>query len=80
VLRAIKEWQAIMAHLRRLPVKNPGELRVIRWNSAAEVRAIKVGGGGLMPRLCRAVLVLRGQSQGVDLSEQDGHLIPTGER
>ena len=40
----IKEWQAIMDHLRGLPVKNPGELPVISVDDrAAEVRAIKVG-------------------------------------
>jgi 5'-nucleotidase len=40
----IKEWQAIMDHLRRLPVKNAGELPVIPVDDrAAEVRAIKVG-------------------------------------
>ncbi len=40
----IKEWQAIMDHLRKLPVKNKGELPVIPVDErAAEVRAIKVG-------------------------------------
>ena len=40
----IKEWQAIMDHLRRLPVKAKGELPVIPVDArAAEVRAIKVG-------------------------------------
>ncbi len=40
--REIKEWQAIMDHLRRLPVKNKGELPVIPVDArAAEVRAIK---------------------------------------
>jgi len=40
----IKEWQAIMDHLRRLPVKSKGELPVIPVDErAAEVRAIKVG-------------------------------------
>jgi 5'-nucleotidase len=40
----IKEWQAIMDHLRRLPVKNAGELPVIPVDErAAEVRAIKAG-------------------------------------
>ena len=40
----IKEWQAIMDHLRRLPVKNKGELPIIPVDErAAEVRAIKVG-------------------------------------
>ena len=43
-VREIKEWQAIMDHLRSLPVKNPGELPVIPVDErAAEVRAIKVG-------------------------------------
>ena len=43
-VREIKEWQAIMDHLRRLPVKNPGELPVIPVDErAAEVRAIAVG-------------------------------------
>jgi 5'-nucleotidase len=38
----IKEWQAIMDHLRSLPVKNPGELPVIPVDERAmEVRAIK---------------------------------------
>jgi len=42
--REIKEWQAIMDHLRRLPVKNKGELPVIPVDErASEVRAIKVG-------------------------------------
>ena len=42
--REIKEWQAIMDHLRNLPVKNKGELPVIPVDArAAEVRAIKVG-------------------------------------
>jgi 5'-nucleotidase len=41
--REIKEWQAIMDHLRSLPVKNAGELPVIPVDErAAEVRAIKV--------------------------------------
>jgi 5'-nucleotidase len=40
----IKEWQAIMDHLRGLPVKNKGDLPVIPVDArAAEVRAIKVG-------------------------------------
>jgi len=40
----IKEWQAIMDHLRSLPVKNKGELPVIPVDErAAEVRAIKAG-------------------------------------
>ncbi|MGA2255590.1 MAG: bifunctional UDP-sugar hydrolase/5'-nucleotidase [Thermoguttaceae bacterium] len=43
-VREIKEWQAIMDHLRSLPVKNPGELPIIPVDErAAEVRAIKVG-------------------------------------
>jgi len=43
-IREIKEWQAIMDHLRSLPVKSPGELPVIPVDErAAEVRAIKVG-------------------------------------
>ncbi|QOT77998.1 bifunctional metallophosphatase/5'-nucleotidase [Cupriavidus basilensis] len=43
-LREIKEWQAIMDHLRRLPVKSKGELPVIPVDErAAEVRAIKMG-------------------------------------
>ena len=42
--REIKEWQAIMDHLRRLPVKNKGELPVIPVDArAAEMRAIKAG-------------------------------------
>jgi 5'-nucleotidase len=42
--REIKEWQAIMDHLRSLPAKNKGELPVIPVDErAAEVRAIKVG-------------------------------------
>jgi 5'-nucleotidase len=43
-VREIKEWQAIMDHLRALPVKSPGELPVIPVDErAAEVRAIKAG-------------------------------------
>jgi 5'-nucleotidase len=43
-VREIKEWQAIMDHLRSLPAKKPGELPVIPVDErAAEVRAIKVG-------------------------------------
>jgi 5'-nucleotidase len=43
-VQEIKEWQAIMDHLRSLPVKNKGELPVIPVDErAAEVRAIKVG-------------------------------------
>ena len=42
--REIKEWQAIMDHLRRLPVTKPGDLPVIPVDErAGEVRAIKVG-------------------------------------
>ena len=42
VLREIKEWQAIMDHLRQLPVKKPGELPIIPVDErAAEVRAIR---------------------------------------
>ncbi len=42
--REIKEWQAIMDHLRRLPVTKPGELPVIPVDErAAEVRALKAG-------------------------------------
>jgi 5'-nucleotidase len=43
-VREIKEWQAIMDHLRSLPVKSAGELPVIPVDErAAEVRAIKEG-------------------------------------
>jgi 5'-nucleotidase/UDP-sugar diphosphatase len=43
-VQEIKEWQAIMDHLRRLPVTSPGELPVIPVDARAnEVRAIKVG-------------------------------------
>ena len=43
-VREIKEWQAIMDHLRSLPVKNKGELPTIPVDErAAEVRAIKAG-------------------------------------
>ncbi|MBZ5537933.1 MAG: 5'-nucleotidase C-terminal domain-containing protein [Acidobacteriia bacterium] len=43
-VQEIKEWQAIMDHLRSLPVKSKGELPVIPVDErAAEVRAIKVG-------------------------------------
>jgi 5'-nucleotidase len=43
-VREIKEWQAIMDHLRTLPVKGKGELPVIPVDEpAAENRAIKVG-------------------------------------
>jgi hypothetical protein len=42
-VREIKEWQAIMDHLRSLPVKSAGELPTIPVDErAAEVRAIKV--------------------------------------
>ena len=41
-VREIKEWQAIMDHLRSLPVKSAGELPTIPVNErAAEVRAIR---------------------------------------
>jgi 5'-nucleotidase len=41
-VREIKEWQAIMDHLRSLPVKNSDELPMIPVDErAAEVRAIK---------------------------------------
>ena len=41
-VQEIKEWQAIMDHLRTLPVKNKGELPMIPVDErAAEVRAIK---------------------------------------
>jgi len=43
-VREIKEWQAIMDHLRSLPVKKKGDLPTIPVDGrAAEVRAIKVG-------------------------------------
>jgi 5'-nucleotidase len=43
-VREIKEWQAIMDHLRSLPVKKPGELPMIPVDErAVEVRAIKAG-------------------------------------
>ena len=42
--RETKEWQALMDHLRSLPVKKKGELPVIPVDArAAEVRAIKAG-------------------------------------
>jgi 5'-nucleotidase/UDP-sugar diphosphatase len=42
--REIKEWQAIMDHLRSLPVKSKGELPVIPVDERSkEVRAIKIG-------------------------------------
>jgi 5'-nucleotidase len=43
-VQEIKEWEAIMDHLRSLPVKRPGDLPILvidEW--AKEVRAIKVG-------------------------------------
>jgi 5'-nucleotidase/UDP-sugar diphosphatase len=44
VVREIKEWQAVMDHLRALPVKSGGKLPVIPVDErAAEVRAIKLG-------------------------------------
>jgi 5'-nucleotidase / UDP-sugar diphosphatase len=43
-VQEIKEWQAIMDHLRSLPVKKKGELPVIPVDErAAEARAIKEG-------------------------------------
>lgn len=43
-VQEIKEWQAIMDHLRSLPVKTKGDLPVIPVDErAAEVRAIKAG-------------------------------------
>jgi 5'-nucleotidase/UDP-sugar diphosphatase len=43
-VQEIKEWQAIMDHLRSLPVKTKGELPMIPVDErAAEVRAIKEG-------------------------------------
>jgi 5'-nucleotidase len=43
-VREIKEWQAIMDHLRKLPVKGQGKLPVVPVDArAAEVRASKVG-------------------------------------
>jgi 5'-nucleotidase / UDP-sugar diphosphatase len=43
-VREIKEWQAIMDHLRSFPVKAAGELpTVVIDDRAKEVRAIKVG-------------------------------------
>jgi 5'-nucleotidase len=43
-VREIKEWQAIMDHLRSLPVEKRGELATIPVDErAAEVRAIKEG-------------------------------------
>jgi len=49
--REIKEWQAIMDHLKRLPVKKKGELPMIPVDERAkEVRAIKVADGVLKSR------------------------------
>jgi 5'-nucleotidase / UDP-sugar diphosphatase len=43
-VREIKEWQAIMDHLRSLPVKSAGELPTIPVDERAkEVRAVKAG-------------------------------------
>jgi 5'-nucleotidase len=43
-VQEIKEWEAIMDHLRSLPVKRPGELPILVIDERAkEVRAIKVG-------------------------------------
>ncbi|HTZ41077.1 MAG TPA: bifunctional UDP-sugar hydrolase/5'-nucleotidase [Syntrophales bacterium] len=43
-VREIKEWQAIMDHLRSLPVRDKGELPVIPVDArAAEVRAVQRG-------------------------------------
>jgi 5'-nucleotidase len=43
-VREIKEWQAIMDHLRKLPVKEPGKLPIVPVDGrAAEVRGVKVG-------------------------------------
>jgi 5'-nucleotidase / UDP-sugar diphosphatase len=42
-IREIKEWQAIMDHIRKLPVKKKGELPLIPvGKKAAEVRAIRM--------------------------------------
>jgi 5'-nucleotidase / UDP-sugar diphosphatase len=44
VVREIKEWQAIMDHLRRMPVAGSGELPTIPLDERAlEVRAIRAG-------------------------------------
>jgi 5'-nucleotidase / UDP-sugar diphosphatase len=41
-LREVKEWQAVMDHLRRLPVKSPGELPLFPLDERTrEMRAIK---------------------------------------
>jgi 5'-nucleotidase len=43
-VQEIKEWQAIMDHLRSLPVEGQCELPMIPVDArAAEVRAIKAG-------------------------------------
>ena len=43
-IREIKEWQAIMDHLRNLPVKSVGQLPIVPVDErAAETRAIRVG-------------------------------------
>jgi len=43
-VREVKEWQAIMDHLRKLPVKEPGKLPIGPVDGrAVEVRATKVG-------------------------------------
>jgi 5'-nucleotidase/UDP-sugar diphosphatase len=43
-LKEIKEWQAVMDHLRRLPVKHEGELPTFPLDERArEVRAINSG-------------------------------------
>jgi 5'-nucleotidase len=43
-IREIKEWQAIMDHLRSLPAKSDSELPTIPIDERAmEVRAIKTG-------------------------------------
>lgn len=43
-VREIKEWQAIMDHLRGFPINKEGELPIIPVDArAAEVRAIRVG-------------------------------------
>jgi TAT (twin-arginine translocation) pathway signal sequence/Calcineurin-like phosphoesterase len=43
-LQEIKEWEALMDHLRSLPVKGPGELPALVIDERAkEIRAVKVG-------------------------------------
>lgn len=43
-IREIKEWQAVMDHLRSLPARSPGELPTIPVDErATEVRAIRAG-------------------------------------